>query len=113
MPQPPAHYREFVKRFPELGEAWLTARGAEDQGPLDERTRRLVKLGIAIASRQSGATHSAVRKARAAGLSAPEIEQVVALAATTVGFPAAVAAFGWVRETLAEKPEPRARGGKR
>ena len=33
----------------------------------------------------------------------PQIEQVIALAASTVGFPQAVAAFSWVREVF-ERP---------
>jgi alkylhydroperoxidase/carboxymuconolactone decarboxylase family protein YurZ len=58
----------------------------------------LVKLGIAIGAMREGAVHSSVRKARAAGASAAEMQQVLALAATTIGFPATVAAFTWVRD---------------
>ena len=43
-------------------------------------------------------TYSSVRKARAAGASDDAMLQVLALAATTIGFPATVAAFTWVRE---------------
>ncbi len=100
LPKPPDAYLAFVRRFPALGEAWTLAQDAGASGPLDEKTQRLVKLGIAVGGRQPGAVHSAARKAVAAGATADEIEQVVALAAGTVGFPAAVAAFGWVRDVL-------------
>ena len=98
---PPA-YRRFVRRFPGLGKAWeqLGDAGAE-AGPLDVKTQRLIKLALAIGSRQEGAVHSGVRKALAAGASTTEVEQVVALAASLIGLPAAVAAFCWVSEEAA------------
>ncbi|MBM4016572.1 MAG: carboxymuconolactone decarboxylase family protein [Planctomycetes bacterium] len=97
---PPA-YQLFVKRFPGLGRAWeqLGDAGAA-AGPLDARTQRLIKLALAIGSRQEGAVHSGVRKALAAGATAAELEQVVALAASLIGLPATVAAFCQVREEL-------------
>ena len=58
----------------------------------------MVKLGIAIGAMREGAVHSSVRKARAAGASDAEMHHVLAPAATTIGFPATVAAFTWVRE---------------
>ena len=66
-------------------------------------------LAPAIGSKQVGAVHSGVRKALAAGATAAELEQVVALAASLVGLPATVAAYQWVRE---EMPEEADRAGK-
>ena len=105
---PPA-YQLFVKRFPGLGRAWeeLGDAGAA-AGPLDAKTQRLAKLALAIGSRQEGAVHSGVRKALAAGATAEELEQVVALAASLIGLPASVAAFRWVREEI-EKAGPSGR----
>ncbi len=98
-----------MRRFPQIGKAWeLTSRTAQD-GPLDERTARLVKLAIAIGAMREGAVHSSVRKARAAGVSVAEMDQVIALAATTIGFPSAVAAFTWVRDLT--RPARRSRRG--
>ena len=100
---PPRAYRRFVDRFPALGEAWDAMRQAEERaGPLDERGRRLVKLAIAVGTGREGVVHSAARKAVAAGVPVEEIEQVVALAASTIGMPAAVAAHGWIRDVLDE-----------
>lgn len=95
--EPPRTYRDFIAAYPRLGEAWSLAREAEAAGPLDEKTRRLIKLGIAAGAMRQGAVSSAARKARAAGASDAEVEQVVALAASTLGFPAAVAVFDWIR----------------
>lgn len=99
----PAAYQAFVKRFPGLGRAWeqLGDAGAA-AGPLDAKTQRLIKLALAVAARQEGAVHSGVRKALAAGATPPELEQVVALAASLIGLPASVAAFCQVREEIAK-----------
>jgi alkylhydroperoxidase/carboxymuconolactone decarboxylase family protein YurZ len=84
----------------------LSAR-CQEAGPLDERTRRLVKLGIAVGARLEGATHSHVRKCLDAGISPAEIEHAVLLALTTVGLPRMMMAYGWVTETLAKEARRR------
>jgi alkylhydroperoxidase/carboxymuconolactone decarboxylase family protein YurZ len=60
-------YPEIWKAFAALGEA------CHEIGPLDEKTRRLVKLGIAIATRHEGAVHSATRNALNAGISPEDV----------------------------------------
>ena len=74
-------YQRFVEQYPKLGQAWdlIADQGAD--GPLDERTQRLIKLGIAMGAMRTGAVHSGVRKALALGIAEEELEQVVALAA--------------------------------
>jgi 4-carboxymuconolactone decarboxylase len=95
----PKAFVQFINRFPKLGKAWDMMREAEaEAGPLDEKTRRLVKLAIAAVNAAEGATHSAARKARRAGASLEEMEQVAALAASTVGLPNAVKIYRWIRE---------------
>ena len=96
--KPPARHREFVRRFPHLGEAWDLVNQEGAAGTLDARTQRLLKLGVAIGAMREGAVHSGVRKAKDAGATLAEMEQVVALAASTIGLPAAVAAWSWVKE---------------
>jgi 4-carboxymuconolactone decarboxylase len=93
---PPRAYTAFITRYPKLAKSWeLTAEAGAD-GPLDRRTARLVKLGIAIGAMREGAVHSSVRKALADGIEPAALEQVVALAAGTLGLPATVAVFTWV-----------------
>ncbi len=99
-PQPPRTYKLFTERFSHLARAWDEMRAEEAAGPLDERTARLVKLAVAIGGLREGAVHSCVRKALAAGASREEIEHVVALAASTIGLPTAVAAYSWVLDEL-------------
>jgi alkylhydroperoxidase/carboxymuconolactone decarboxylase family protein YurZ len=105
LPGAPAIHQAFVSRYPKLGAAWGLIHDEGAAGPLDAATRRLVKLGIAIGAMREGAVHSSVRKALAEGAAPEALDQVVALAAGTLGMPACVAAFSWVREVV-EKHEP-------
>lgn len=100
LPKPPKAYDAFVKRFPKLAAGWdlLTAAGGE--GPIDPKSVRLVKLAIAVGAMREGATRSGVRKAVAEGASAAEIEQVIALAASTIGLPSAVAVYSWIHDLI-------------
>jgi alkylhydroperoxidase/carboxymuconolactone decarboxylase family protein YurZ len=82
-------YPEVWKAFNELGDRCHTA------GPLDEKTRRLVKVALSMGAGLEGATHSAVRNARKAGITWEEIHHVAVLAVSTLGLPAAVRAFTW------------------
>ncbi len=96
--RPPGAHKAFVTRFKRLGQAWDLASEEGARGPLDEKIQRLIKLAIAIGAQREGAVHSGVRKARDAGASQAELEQVVALAASTIGFPSTVAVWTWVRD---------------
>ena len=71
---------------------------AGQDGPLDEKTQRLIKLGIAIGSLKEGPVHACVRKAKAMGIKKEEMEQVVALSASTIGLPSTVAAYTWIQD---------------
>lgn len=99
-PKPPETYEAFVARFPAIAAAWEQLAGAGRRGPLDDKSVRLVKLALAVGAMREGAVHANVRKALAAGFSAAEIEQVIVLAAGTIGLPATVAVFSWVRDLL-------------
>jgi alkylhydroperoxidase/carboxymuconolactone decarboxylase family protein YurZ len=101
--KPPAVHQQFVRRFQGLGRAWDLVNEQAGEGPLDAREQRLAKLAIAIGAMREGAVHSAVRKARDASVSLAEMEQVVALAASTIGFPASVAVWSWIREAAAPR----------
>lgn len=99
-PRPPHAYQEFIQRFPKLAQAWEMLAVAGAEGPLDERTCRLLKLAIAIGAGREGAIRANVRKALAMGIPAAEIEQIIALAAGTLGLPGTVAIFTWIEDIL-------------
>jgi 4-carboxymuconolactone decarboxylase len=103
LPKPPRVYDQFSETFPELRQGWDLLGEAAKKGPLDDRTARLVKLGVAIGAMREGAVHSSARKARALGAGNEELNQVVALAASIIGMPSAVAVWTWLRDSEAKK----------
>ena len=97
----PKHYQDFAKNYPNVAEAYEKL-GDEihKNGPLDDKTRALVKLGISSAARCEGAVHSHTKKALALGISKEEIRHAVLLALPTIGFPQTMAALSWVDDIL-------------
>ncbi len=95
----PKPVEEFKKRYPDVWKAFTQlGERCHDAGPLDEKTRRLVKLALSIGAGLEGATHSAVRNARKSGVRQEEIHHVAVLAVTTLGLPAATRAFTWIQD---------------
>jgi 4-carboxymuconolactone decarboxylase len=103
LPNPPKAYQEFIQRYPKLNTAWEVIAEAGNDGPLNEKTIRLIKLSIAVGALREGAVHSSVRKALSIGISKEEIEQIVSLAAGTLGLPTTVAIYTWVQDVLRDK----------
>lgn len=100
----PKPVQEFITKHPEVWEAYENLGDkCHEGGPLDERTRRLVKLGIAIGARLEGAVHSHTKRALEGGISEDEILHAALLSITTIGFPAAMAATTWIGDVLREK----------
>ena len=99
----PAPYIKFQERFPELAKDFeALGRKCRDTGPLAGREARLVKLGMAVATGSRGGIKSQARKALHDGLTPDELRHAALLALPTIGFPAMVAAMGWIDETLEE-----------
>jgi alkylhydroperoxidase/carboxymuconolactone decarboxylase family protein YurZ len=78
------------EQYSELGEA------CADAGPIDDETKRLVKLALAVGAQSEGAVHSHVRRGLDEGLSAAELRHVAILSIPTIGFPKAMAGLSWV-----------------
>lgn len=104
-PKPPEAYEHFIATHPHLKTAWEAIAEAGKQGPIDERTQRLLKLAIAAGAMREGAVRSSARKALAMGITPEEIRQVVALAAGVLGLPSTVAVHTWLRGVTAAEPE--------
>ncbi|RJP84063.1 MAG: carboxymuconolactone decarboxylase family protein [Desulfobacteraceae bacterium] len=97
----PKHFQNFKKKFPAVHASYeQLAKSCRDYGPLDQKTQDLVKLGIAIGQNSKGGVMSNARKAMASGATADDIHHAILLSLTTVGFPAMIAAMGWVDEVL-------------
>ena len=94
-----------VERFStDYADVWqaFTALGdkCHQAGPLDEKTRRLVKIAMCIGAGLEGGTHSAVRNALVSGCSVDEIRHVAVLGTSTVGLPASIRALTWIDDCL-------------
>lgn len=101
MPYLPQPYRKFERDFPTIDEAYAhLANLCHNAGPLDEKTRRLVKLGIALGLQSEGAIKSQTRKALEAGATPAEVRHASLLVLTTAGFPAMIAGMAWLEEVL-------------
>lgn len=100
----PKRFVEFTKKFPEVAKAYENLGTAVHRGgPLDEKTRALIKVAISIAAGLEGGAHSHVRKALAAGVKEEELHHVALLAIQTIGFPRAMAGMSWIDDVLKGK----------
>lgn len=98
----PANYNAFMSRFPELGDAHdRVAHAIERAGPLDDKTRELIRIGIAAAAGLETATKSHVRRALVAGATVAEIEQTILLLVNTCGFSRAAMGWQWASRQIA------------
>ena len=101
MRKAPARFLEFNKLHPRIAEAYENlASECHKSGPLNEKEKCLVRLGIAIGSGMEGSVHSQIRKALDAGLNRDEIEHAFLLALTAIGFPRMMAALTWAEDIL-------------
>lgn len=98
---PPKRFREFALRYPQIAGAYeALALATQSAGPLDVKSRCLVKLAIAAGAWREGAVHSHTRRALEAGCTPEEIRHVVLLTTTTLGFPSMMAVMTWVEDVL-------------
>lgn len=104
MSRPPKKFQQFMKKYHRVAEAYnQLGEACHSAGPLDEKTRALIKLGLSVGARMEGAVHSHVHKALDAGITPEEIRHAVVLAMPTLGLPTMMAAMTWVDDVLARK----------
>jgi alkylhydroperoxidase/carboxymuconolactone decarboxylase family protein YurZ len=95
----PSGAGEVARAYPAVWEAYAAlGKATAEAGPLDARTRRLVKLALSIGASSEGAVHSHTRRAIAEGVSKKELKQVAVLAIATLGFPQAVKGLTWIED---------------
>ena len=101
MSKPPKRFQKFTKDYPKVAQAY-EALGDEVHaaGPLDKKTRALVKLGISVGGRLEGAVHSHVGKALAVGAKPDELRHVALLSLPTIGLPSMMAALSWIDDVF-------------
>lgn len=97
----PKRYKMFQEKYAEVANAYESMGNAVHKaGPLDDKTRALIKLSISTGARFEGAVHSHTRKALKTGCSAEEIRHAVMLSLPTIGLPSMMAALSWVDDIL-------------
>ncbi len=97
----PKRFKKFVQDYPDVATAYEAVGSAVHQaGPLDDKTRALLKLAISTGARLEGAVHSHARKALEAGVTPEEMRHAVILALPTIGLPSMMAALSWIDDIL-------------
>ena len=103
MAQLPRTYRRFMETHPAVSKAYDALGGAvAEAGPLDERVRELIKLGMAAAMGSEGSVASHARRATEAGVTREELEHALLLGVTTIGFARSMAAINWAIAAIEE-----------
>ena len=69
-----------------------------DAGPIDDHTKRLVKLALAVGAQSEGAVHSHVRRGLDEDIDPETLRHVGVLAIPTLGFPKSMAALSWIED---------------
>jgi alkylhydroperoxidase/carboxymuconolactone decarboxylase family protein YurZ len=104
MSQLPKPFSRFLDRYPDVEKAHMElSLVVNRQGPLDERSRRLIRLGIAMGEQSQGGVKSHARRALSEGFTPDDLRHAALLALPTAGFPAMIAASEWIEEVLEEE----------
>jgi 4-carboxymuconolactone decarboxylase len=100
----PEIFKQFLEEHKDIADAYRKVGELCDQaGPLDPKTQHLIQLGISIGTESKGGVRSHARRALSAGATEQEVLQTVLMSMSIVGFPAMIAAYGWVKEVLASR----------
>lgn len=102
MSELPSPYQDFTQEHPDVLRAYeALGKAAAREGPLDEKTRELVKLGMAAGCGSVSAVQSHTYRALEGGARPEEIEHAIILGVTTLGFPTMMAALSWAKAAMA------------
>jgi 4-carboxymuconolactone decarboxylase len=102
MSQLPKPYQQFRKDHPDIYKAYeALGETIAESGPLDTKTRELIKLGMAAATKSESAVQSHTHRALEAGATAAEIEHALMLGITAFGFSTMMTALSWAKQAIA------------
>ncbi|MBI5251922.1 MAG: carboxymuconolactone decarboxylase family protein [Desulfomonile tiedjei] len=100
----PEIFKTFLEKHKDIADAYQQAGDlCSKAGPIDSKTQHLIQLGVAVGIGSKGGVRSHARRALEAGATEEEVTQAVLMSGSIVGFPAMIAAFGWVHEVLAAR----------
>jgi len=102
MSQLPKPYQAFRIDYPSVYAAYeALGTVVSNAGPLDAKTRELIKMGMAAANGSETGVESHAHRAMDAGASAHEIEHAVMLGINALGFSTMMAALTWAKQAVA------------
>jgi 4-carboxymuconolactone decarboxylase len=101
MSQLPKPYQQFRQDHPDVYKAYedlgkITA----ESGPLEIKTRELIKLGMAAATKSESGVQSHTHRALDAGATADEVEHALMLGINLYGFSAMMTALSWAKQAI-------------
>jgi len=100
----PKRYFRVKNQYPDVFSAYDELNNAvQNAGPLDEKTKALIKLAFSTGARLEGGIASHSRKAAKAGANSEELRQVAVMSLPTIGFPSMMAALKVVEEVIENK----------
>lgn len=101
MSQIPKPYQQFRTEYPAVYATYETlGAAAANAGPLDAKTRELVKLGMAAANRSESGVESHTHRALDAGATPDEVQHALLLGINTIGFSTMMAALTWAKKAV-------------
>ena len=99
----PSTAGELADRYPDVWEQYSgLGKACSEAGPIDDETKRLLKIALAAGSESEGAVHSHVRRAVDEGVDPETLRHVAILSIPTLGFPKAMATLTWIDDIVAE-----------
>ena len=99
----PDYYTNLKKRYPKVTKSFDNlAADCSAAGPLDEKTQRMVKLGVAIGRGVEGDIQNLTMQALAEGITPDEVRHAVLLSVTTAGFPTMITSMQLVEEIISQ-----------
>ncbi len=97
----PKTLQEFEVHFPTIWHRYGSLRKACDAaGPLDAKTRELIKIGLEVARKRHGGLIAHINRAKAAGATTKEIYHAMLLALPLIGLPDVLDAFVVAKKRL-------------
>jgi AhpD family alkylhydroperoxidase len=97
----PEHFTKFVDKYPDVWKAHQKMTEAcADCGPIDRKTRELIKIAVSGAAGLETAVERHAIMAAQEGAKEEEIYQAILQLVTIVGFPRASAALKWAERAL-------------
>ncbi|WP_135666124.1 carboxymuconolactone decarboxylase family protein [Halorhabdus rudnickae] len=93
----PAAAGGLADDYPDIWDAYADlGKACSQAGEVDGKTKRLVKLALAVGAQSEGAVHSHARRGLEEDIDPETLRHVALLAIPTLGFPEAMAALTWI-----------------